>query len=170
MPNWVKNIVHAYKSDTDFEKFVGDEGRFTFEKIIPMPDNIFRGAIGSAEKEKYGKDNWYDWSLAHWGTKWDACEPEVNGATVMFETAWSCPLPVLRELAKKVGGIVVMYADEGDYENTGCLLINGKGRVEDLGGGAVIYLTVYSRGDVEDREDVISEFDWFFEREDEDDE
>lgn len=53
---------------------------------------------------KYGFTNWYDWSIANWGTKWncyDVGEWSVNeggngagGATIYYETAWS-PATVL---------------------------------------------------------------------------
>ena len=68
--------------------------------------------------QKYGKCNWYDWSIENWGTKWDACDPIREGNTLYFATAWSHPLPIIRHLAKQNPeiDIHVMFADE-DYGN-----------------------------------------------------
>lgn len=55
-----------------FEAIKNDEiglGSIDFNKVIPMPEHIFRDM---AEREKYGKDNWYNWSIAHWGTIWNS--------------------------------------------------------------------------------------------------
>src|SRR5260370_15420717 len=57
-----------------------------------------------ANIEKYGAPTWYEWSCQHWGTKWNACDPEVtdNGdgsLHVQFDTAWSFPLPIFQKLA-----------------------------------------------------------------------
>ena len=49
-------------------------GTIDFEKIIPMPKNIYRGSLGPDERQKYGNNNWYDWSVAHWGTKWECLQ------------------------------------------------------------------------------------------------
>ena len=48
-------------------------------------------------KQKYGADNWYDWNCKNWGTKWDACEPnichnDIDYFAVSFETAWNPPI------------------------------------------------------------------------------
>ena len=67
MPNHVKNTL-SFSGDPKKisemkEKIKNDEyglGTIDFEKIIPMPENIYRGDLGQAEMEKYGKDNWYD--------------------------------------------------------------------------------------------------------------
>ena len=58
--------------------------------------------------EKYGYNDWYSWSLANWGTKWNI-EPEdvtVEAsidcfAVVEFDTAWSSPLKAMIAIAKK---------------------------------------------------------------------
>ena len=78
-----------------------------FEKIIPPPDNLFRGNIGNDE-QKYCKDNnlpnWYDWNRENWGAKWNAsyCElrPSKQGdsTVLLFETAWSLPLPIFEKI------------------------------------------------------------------------
>ena len=82
------------------------EGKFDFEGIVPMPEEIKKGATlgldmetgekiehkdyaldGGVYKPKspltrkrlmveYGCDNWYDFSNLHWGTKWNAYEFE----------------------------------------------------------------------------------------------
>ena len=53
-------------------------------------------------KEKYGYDNWYDWSCANWGTKWNACDAEYieEEGTLHFDTAWSIPYPIIAKIAQ----------------------------------------------------------------------
>lgn len=48
--------------------------------------------------EMYGTDNWYDWNIANWGTKWDCSSSEQGYQTdeesyfaVNFDSAWSPP-------------------------------------------------------------------------------
>jgi len=53
--------------------------------------------------ERFGQNNWYDWNIDNWGTKWDAdvyhmesnllTEPNSSEVTlqVCFNTAWSPP-------------------------------------------------------------------------------
>lgn len=165
MPNWVKNIVHAMKDDVDFSEFEGDEG-FTFEKILPMPADISRESLTITDRLQSKGRNWYDWSIANWGTKWDASSPYVNGPSVEFDTAWSCPEPLLRALAKKVGPLLVFYADEGISENSGGLFIKKDGTIEEISKDQIAYFVIYSGGNVYDRDSAIDGFGWLFEEED----
>ena len=53
--------------------------------------------------EKYGAPTWFEWRCEHWGTKWNACDPEVtdNGDSslhVKFDTAWDFPFPIFEKL------------------------------------------------------------------------
>lgn len=53
-------------------------------------------------------NGWYDWNCREWGTKWDACDPDVsepsfddfgNGSvSITFQTAWSIPTPVFEAI------------------------------------------------------------------------
>jgi hypothetical protein len=53
-----------------------------------------------------GHDNWYDWRSANWGTKWNACDPQIEDPRsiefhflkITFDTAWSEPEPIFRKL------------------------------------------------------------------------
>lgn len=61
-------------------------------KSIPVTEEVLKEL-----NEKYGADNWYDWSNTNWGTKWDACEPyishnDIDYFAVTFDTAWSPPV------------------------------------------------------------------------------
>lgn len=55
----------------------------------------------------YGADNWYDWSVEHWGTKWDVYEKDIvttpwkngNGVTLVFDTAWAPPSGAIARLS-----------------------------------------------------------------------
>lgn len=45
---------------------------------------------------KHSSDGWYDWNVRNWGTKWDACNPQVGNddtasgsISYYFDTAWS---------------------------------------------------------------------------------
>jgi len=67
MPNHITNLI---KLDGDrkqiaemLERIKNDElgiGTVSFEKIIPMPEDIYRGNVGPKERELYGDRNWYD--------------------------------------------------------------------------------------------------------------
>lgn len=98
--------------------FIRSENRlFDFNKVIPMPDYIYTGSIGPEEKERYGKNNWYDWSWEHWGTKWNAVDVSVDGDSLYFWTAWSPCSPVILELSRIFPDVGFMYyfLDEGGF-------------------------------------------------------
>ena len=99
------------------------EGTFDFEKIVPMPENIFRGPIGSQEREMYGENNWYDWSRKNWGTKWNSYDGGwyEEGTSIQFDTAWSTPEPIYRAIAKQFPNLdfEVKFADEDMGYNCG---------------------------------------------------
>ena len=139
MPNWVQTNITITGSKDSIKKLLENvhgketedenETDFDFNKLIPMPDNIYKGNIGQKERELYGADNWYDWSIKNWGTKWNAWDVYYDygdkGATIAFQTAWDAPLPIYRELEKQYPDLhfSIEYADEdlgnncGWYEN-----------------------------------------------------
>lgn len=137
MPNHVESSITIYGKEKDLykikEEIKGEEPNqhLSFNSVIPMPDEVFRGNVGADEQKKYGKNNWYDWSCENWGTKWDAYEqpdkePQVLGEanslkyikdsdplaviTYSFLTAWS-PIPkVLEALSIKYPSCIFKYA------------------------------------------------------------
>lgn len=110
----------------DFIAQDGKRGTIDFEKIIPMPEDIYRGDVGPNEMLKYGDKNWYEWSIIHWGTKWNAYDfksDERNPNPVIFSTAWDAPYEIYKALAKKFKNIIfnVLYADEDIGCNCGVI-------------------------------------------------
>lgn len=131
MPNHVKNIV-TFNGDKDLavkiiESIRQDDepiGSIDFNKIIPMPDNIYKGDLSFNDLEKYGKDNWYDWSIENWGTKWNAYEAERAlefDNFIVFYTAWAAPHPVIEKLSDMYPEIQITHcwADEDIGYNCG---------------------------------------------------
>jgi hypothetical protein len=58
--------------------------------------------------EKYSRhpDWWYNWNVAHWGTKWSAGDAHIERhkdthITYHFDTAWAPPMPVVEALAEQ---------------------------------------------------------------------
>lgn len=74
---------------------------------------------------RYGADNWYDWNIINYGTKWD-CEVPTDRITLReknifecsFETAWSPPSAFLYNLQNKFSDLEIklIYELEGDDE------------------------------------------------------
>ena len=113
MPNNVTNMLTVFGSDeakADFFHAVQNDeyglGSLDFEKVIPMPDYIYRGDLSPAAQMVNGKNNWYDWSIEHWGSKWNsygydkAALASFDGNTLSFFTAWNEVLPVIDKLAE----------------------------------------------------------------------
>ena len=83
------------------------------------------------ELQKHPERNWYDWSIAHWGTKWNAYDQEFISqseeyVSFRFDTAWSSPMPVIETLAKMFPTLTfgLTYADEDLGYNTGKVRFN----------------------------------------------
>jgi len=145
MPNHTTNILTVDGPDDQFEAMYsyvqGTESDgtlmlFSLGSIIPMPNGLVGTVSGSEKckpdwqkersyelKAKYGCDNWYDWSVTHWGTKWDVyfiCADKWNleERTISFQSAWSPPTQVIAVLSEKFPALTfkLQYADEGcDY-------------------------------------------------------
>ena len=112
MPNWCQNEVSVYANDKGkaeaFVDFVRDgENYFSFDRVIPMPEELkgtsspstivtqeeydswvddtnygigkpITQEMSDRFKKEYGYDNWYDWTNTNWGTKWDTDCEEVE--------------------------------------------------------------------------------------------
>ena len=69
--------------------------------------------------ETFGADNWYQWNLDNWGTKWDVHPTiwDVNeeGFSFTFESAWGPPVSFFDKLADQYG---IEY--ELSYNESGC--------------------------------------------------
>ena len=69
--------------------------------------------------KKYGTNNWYDWRIANWGTKWDVdAELRIDNETYLaysFDSAWSPPLTWLEKVAKQFPKLhfKLKYEEEG---------------------------------------------------------
>ena len=138
----------------DFVRY--GENYFSFEKIVPMPKEL-KGTRSPATivpqeeydswvdsnnhgvgrpitqelsdrfKKEYGYDNWYDWAIVNWGTKWDTdCEEvhidDFGGVEYRFDTAWGPPEPIcdaLRELFPKLD--ISWYYHEPNMQSAGYL-------------------------------------------------
>ena len=72
---------------------------------------------------KYGSPTWYEWSVKHWGTKWNAydCSYDEADCKLTFLTAWSAPHPVVAALAAMYPALYIMHewADEDIGQNCG---------------------------------------------------
>ena len=113
MPNHCMNVLTVTGEDVDafIAKFEPDN---FFQKYLPMPEELenlpSHGDTAYKPRpalfEKYGADNWYEWHLRYWGTKWDAYEIDLIGRLdkttwkVQFNTAWGPPDQFLVNVGK----------------------------------------------------------------------
>lgn len=82
-----------------------------------------------AYRECGGLMNWYDWSCAMWGTKWNAYDFERESETkIVFSTAWSAPHPVMERLAEVAkASFIHEWADEDTGSNVGIRVYQADG-------------------------------------------
>lgn len=115
-----------------------------------------------ANIKEYGHAYWLDWAIEKWGTKWGAYDASENDGVIVFDTAWSCPLPFLSELARRFPRLVftVEFADEDIGSNQGSLTYSGgelKSRTEahgDTNRKAFAYrIKGYSDADIKEMEE-----------------
>lgn len=107
-------LQQSNRDRTDVRK-LSDE---SFEQFVQMLRN----------HRKTGFLHRMDFARSAWGTKWNACEPNVDGPeSASFETAWSFPEPIFVKLSSMFpeATIELTYADEDIGSNCGTVTFKG---------------------------------------------
>jgi len=100
-----------------------ESSRFSFFNFVrPPQESIDSGEYFEArgwdgEKETgFTENNWYDWNIKNWGTKWDACEVMIDvfeeDTIIHFDTAWSPAVPAIKEIINQYPDLTFEYAYE----------------------------------------------------------
>lgn len=114
MPKEVKNSEATSLDDSEGDFFLFDQ--VIYEKNphgkIRIISSLDESVISSKDEKKellfnkYGIKNWRQWSIANWGTPYEARDILVkkntnDEALISFTTIWYSPKQVLEELAEK---------------------------------------------------------------------
>lgn len=153
MPNECTNTLGIMGKKEDVEAFIefvskGTDQINIFDSLIPMPKELgdTQSPVNLADKNKneelvskYGADNWYDWKINNWGTKWGDYEittstlTESNSSdnwyiTYYYTTAWT---PGEDELANAICNqfptlkAMIQYEEPGMAFAGETLVLNG---------------------------------------------
>jgi len=97
-------LLNKFNSMCDEDKELFNLGKQFFENV-----------------NNYGYGDWYDWSVANWGTKWNAYDSYHNKDTIEFNTAWSTPEPIIVAISNKYPDVKInhCWADEDMGTNLG---------------------------------------------------
>ena len=125
MPNWCYNTAaFSHKDPAQVARLkTAFEQENLFREFVPCPQELLdASADGSVREElvaKYGYSDWYGWSVANWGTKWDIAVPHISDDTdpntliFSFETAWSPPIAFYEKMVDMGWEIDAEYTEEG---------------------------------------------------------
>ena len=121
MPNWCNNTI-TIKGSTETVKTLWDESHKEDSGLLqamkPMPKEL-DGTTSPAPKEGVpqplvdGFDNWYDWRVKNWGTKWEmdieGLEYTDNGDGTSSiigwaDSAWGPPIDAFQTFADDMDG------------------------------------------------------------------
>ena len=87
--DWIKTVFERAKADPDLQD------------AKKMEEAYQRGSVLISNFDNYGAINWYDWAIANWGTKWNACDSDcshVDEGWITFDTAWCMPEPIIKKI------------------------------------------------------------------------
>lgn len=129
MPNWCSNTLMLNEDSNDsildvLKDYLTGERHISFELIRPIPVELKtmqspppKDLDEKVRKElinKYGADNWWDWCVMNWGTKWECDVYHFDEKSIGFSTAWSPPLGAIKTLAILTGkDFRLTYIEEG---------------------------------------------------------
>jgi Ferredoxin-like domain in Api92-like protein len=146
MPNWCSNTLttkgDAIKFWERIEQIVppGGKAEDFFGNFVPQPKELGGIFVGGGQyrkrwregpnheripvpaeelerfQQEYGAKDWYEWSSANWGTKWDVTvvrDPARD--RLSFDSAWSPPREFVERLSLLFPGVrfVLAYAEGG---------------------------------------------------------
>jgi len=128
-----KDAISKLVDDTNLNAKRNDLFVFDFNGIVKLPEEleIFEASyetkkVSEGFMQKYGAQDWYEWSVKNWGTKWNSDNVKIidiheNHIALKFDTAWDPPYPIYEKLNEQ-GLEVHSYwfndgGSEGDYGN-----------------------------------------------------
>lgn len=122
MPNWCSNKVTITNKSNDPKLKERLESIIYALNLSNVHEKVgFFNCI--KPRPKIFDDDWYDWNVANWGTKWESQSidflVEPDNVKLIFDTAWSPPTPIYDEIYKM--GLDVQaefYEIEGGYLGT----------------------------------------------------
>lgn len=108
------------------------------------PVNLEEAQIALDNIKQYGFKDWFSWSIAHWGTKWNAYEAYNEDDKIYFYTAWGAPLPVVEKLSSMFPTVKIKieFADDDFGHNCGVVVFLAGNAIEEnipKGGSAEAY-------------------------------
>lgn len=140
MPNWCDNtlIIKSLSNSnvSHLDNFYNENSTkneeetidLDFNCCVPMPEKIKNSESPSKfndeeKKElinKYGTDNWYDWAIENWGTKWNTNDvyfdkESDDSILYSFTTAWGPPDKWLYKIFEKYPNLDIKLT----YEESG---------------------------------------------------
>ena len=144
MPNHCYNKVTISVGDADGQnlkvlvdslKSEENQTDFDFDAILPMPPELedvdwseaeeMNDIIRARYKKEHGSDNWYDWRVNNWGTKWNSynceiVEHEDDYVVYTFDTAWGPPTGVIEALREQCPDFSISaFFDEPGMQEAG---------------------------------------------------
>lgn len=153
MSNHVTHRVRLHGSEEDCKRFYEQffrDGGFDFETVLPQPECVKRTQRGSQAYaiqclRETGFESWYQWCKHYWGTKSNAYQTEVvSPSEFVFQTAWSPPIPVLAEMAKRMPGIILDVCSYNKGNNFACVgQFNGRNDYRKVPCSEALYEQVY---------------------------
>ena len=109
MPNWNSNIVTISSTDAELMSKIKDAAEKSAES-----ESFFNVLVPRPESES---ENWYDWNVNNWGTKWDTSvelvEKTENAITIAFDTAWAPPIGFYANLEEMGYEVDAYYYEPG---------------------------------------------------------
>lgn len=112
MPNWCDNSTRFYHPDsTKIDALVA---------LISNPDPTVDIELFAHLRPRplEQEENWYNWNVENWGTKWDADvfsydRFDANNINIYFNTAWAPPIALYQYLVHEGWQIEALYSEPG---------------------------------------------------------
>lgn len=122
MPNWCNNTIRLSGPKDKIKKIWENRDKGFLQQLDPMPAEL-EGTTAPSDG-----DNWYDWRINNWQTKWDVDTDGLelvennDSATIQgwFDSAWSPPTGAYESfLAKNEDCSIHSYFYEGGMDFAG---------------------------------------------------
>lgn len=117
--DWWKEKYPGVNDYLDLYEFLDDDESDEAKEALRLGKQAFDNV------QKYGHPDWYEWSIANWGTKWNAydvryLEGDDTRIVIEIQTAWDTPEGIWKRLINEdyeVNGVI--YGEMDGYEYIG---------------------------------------------------